>query len=219
MPHCDGCPGGKAAVVAEPASVEYTGKVLAWKFLPSDAPVHLAALFRDPGIQDTRGVSTVLDLWRTDNGDVRAGERCWLKPILRTLEDLPGGLRLALDNGVRCPCPIATCDYSARVTLCLSATRSWLQGLRHPDGGFPSILVCDKDLARSLALLGLLSREDGSPWQPTRPFVEAIGERVRCFDRPALICPHPVVVSRQRCYRDRMKAIGLAVAIGHLARM
>lgn len=219
MPCCDGCPAGKADVVAQPASVECSGNVLTWRFVSPDAPVHLAALFRDPGIQDTRSVSTVLDLCPTENGHVRAGRQCWLGPMLRSLDDLPRGLRLALDNGVRCPCPTRTCRYSERVTHCLNATRSWLQSLRHPDGGSPALLVCDRDLARSFAFLGLLVREDGSTWEAPRPFVNAIGERVRCFDRPALICPHPMVVSRHPRYRDRMKAVGLASAIAVLARM
>lgn len=187
MPHCEGCPARKVDVVAEPASVECSGNVLTWRFVSPDAPVHLAALFRDPGIQHTRSVSTVLDLCPTDNGHVRAGRQCWLGPVLRSLDDLPRGLRLA--------------------------------SLRHPDGGSPALLVCDRDLARSFAFLGLLVREDGSAWEAPRPFVNAIGERVRCFDRPALICPHPVVVSRHPRYRERMKAVGLASAIAVLARM
>jgi hypothetical protein len=82
------------------------------------------------------------------------------------------------------------------------------------------VLVCDRDLACALAKLGLLRRADGSAWLPQRRFVDGIGERVRCFDRPALICPHPVLLCGpfSQVYRDRIKEIGLGPLITDLAK-
>jgi hypothetical protein len=218
MPHCDSCPVRSTTTAAEPAVVECIDDQ-SWTLASRGEAVHLVALFRDPGIQDRRSIPTVLDLRLDDKGHLRAGRNCWVGPMLRSLGALPRGLHVALDNGVRCPCPKKDCDYHERVTHCLSATRSWLEKLRHPDGGYPGVLVCDKDLAHALASLGQLTNGDGSVWHIPSPFVAAIGQSVHCFCRPALICPHPAVVSRSARYRVHMNEIGLASAIRTLARL
>src|SRR5271154_5005244 len=205
MSKCDGCPAGTTVVAAAPAAVECAGDVLTWTSIPPNEPVHLVALFRDPGIKDNnRSIQTVLDLQHKD-GHVRAGSNCWVGRLLRSLGALPRGLRVALDNGVRCPCPKTAgyIEYRDRVIHCLSATAPWLENLRHPDGGSPGVLVCDNDLAGALAESGRLTRADGSAWLLPRRFIDAIGQPVRCFGRNALICPHPIMLSTGRKYRDQ----------------
>jgi len=225
MFQCDSCPAGTTALTASPAAVECVGDVLTWAFVSPDQPVHLVALFRDPGIRDKRSVPTVLDLRNENDGHVRAGTNCWVGPMLRSLGNLPRGLRVALDNGVRCPCPrTAGCsEYRERVTHCLSATAPWLENLRHPDGGSPGVLVCNKDLAGALAGLGRLTWDDGSAWRLPPRFIDAIGQQVRCFGRPALVCPHPINLSPGKAYCGlydrRIKEIELASAIRALARL
>lgn len=65
-PPCEGC---SARDATWPAIVE---KVSAteWKLAPDGDPVHLAALFRDPGISDDRHVPVVLDI-RPDTRPLR----------------------------------------------------------------------------------------------------------------------------------------------------
>ena len=70
-------------------------------------PVHIAALFRDPGIRDERPVEVVLDLRLGEDRCLKAGENCWVSSFLEALQGLPAGLAVALDNGVRCPTPTA----------------------------------------------------------------------------------------------------------------
>jgi hypothetical protein len=225
---CDACPeqyGATPAQAAAPTAVEFTGDVLKWTFVPQEEPVHLVALFRDPGIEAERNVETVLDLRKDKNGYVRAGTNCWVRPLLRALGILPAGLRIALDNGVRCPCPKrAGCSkyaYAQRVASCLRATAPWLERLRHPDGGLPGVLLCDKDLVCVLAYLGRLTRDDGSAWFPPDKFIDALGQHVRYLGRPAIVCPHPIMLSRRhgKVYCQRIQETELSSSILALAKL
>lgn len=102
---CTDCPAWSLPV-ARPAVVQLAGEGECWLLLDEGTPVHIAALFRDPGISDTRPVEVVLDLHLGQDGRVKAGRRCWVDKFLIALQGLPAGITVALDNGVRCPTPI-----------------------------------------------------------------------------------------------------------------
>ena len=97
------CPGCDGPWAAAPAGVRLREQGQ-WIRVPDDTPVHAALLFRDPGIRSGRRISTVLDL-REQHGELIAGYACWVGSWLDALGELPTGLTVALDNGVRCPCP------------------------------------------------------------------------------------------------------------------
>jgi hypothetical protein len=223
MFHCENCPDVRTAVTAAPIAVLRDDGILKWTAVSLDEPVHLVALFRDPGIRDNRVVPTVLDLRVDQSGFLVSGANCWIGHWLRSFGELPQGLRVALDNGVRCPWPKDSGAYEERAIYCLPPRASWVRGLQHPAGGFPGVLVCDSDLAGVMANLRQLTCEDGSDWRPPHRFVDAIGERVRCFGRDGLICPHPMMLSPRFVHRDsyarRIKNTNLASAIRALARV
>lgn len=214
-PPCKGC---DASVATWPAIVE---KVSAteWRLVPGGNPVHLAALFRDPGIRDDRVVPFVLDI-RPGTRPLRAGQECWVRPFLEALRRLPEGVRIALDNGVRCRRPIRgdenRTDYEVRARRCHKESVLWFGQLVHPDGGRPGIAVCDKDLANSLGRAGLLTLADGSPFVPSDPFVDRVGTAVRYLDVDAIILAHPAVILAGRPFRLRYLA-AIEAAVGRLA--
>ena len=210
-PPCEGC---SARDATWPAIVEKVSGT-EWKLAPDGNTVHLAALFRDPGISDDRHVPVVLDI-RPDTRPLRAGRDCWLGPFLEALRELPEGIRVALDNGVRCRRPIRgdeqRTDYEARARRCHEETVLWFRRLVHPDGGRPGIAVCDKDLANSLGRAGHLTLADGSPFVPSGRFVDRVGTAVRYLEADAIILAHPALVLPDRVHRSRyLAAIKAAV--------
>lgn len=200
----DPCPGCPAAYAAAPATIRHRGSG-AWRRLPDNTPVHLLALFRDPQIQDGRRVDVVLDLPLTS---ATCHTPRWLGDFLRALAELPVGLVVALDNGVRCPCgkTAGRATYFARANVCLGRTRTCLAALRHPDGGRPGVVICDRDLTDALAAAGTLALGTGAPWVSPDPWITAVGSEVTLLGEPALVLAHPVVLQRQRAYRDAVTA-------------
>jgi len=193
---------------AKPAIVRLEKSPSSWSLQPEGTPTHLAALFRDPGIANERIVSVVLDRASGPDGILKAGSDCWVRGFLKELSGLPRGLTVALDNGVRCPCPrkLGFHVYYGRVACCTAKTEHWLDSLKHPDGGKPGVLLCDKDLASCFGRMGLLTREDGSFWRSPSPFVSGVGSQLSLFGQNApafstMILAHPVLFSRQHAAR------------------
>src|ERR1044071_6978200 len=192
----DPCPGCPAAYAAAPATVRHDGKG-AWRRMPDNTPAHLLALFRDPQIQDGRRVDVVLDLALT-SATCRTPR--WLDDFLRALAELPVGLVVALDNGVRCPCgkTLGRSTYFARANVCLGRTRTCLAALRHPDGGHPGVVICDRDLADALAAAGTLALGTGAPWTSPDPWITAVGSAVTFLGDPPPLPAHPGVLPTLR---------------------
>ena len=224
---CPTCPDRASLLAAEPATVRLHTNGTTWTKQSAQTPVHLVAIFREPGISNNRIVSTVLDLWvQQDGSSLAAGRRCWIKPLLKALSGLPPGLTVALDNGVRCPCPQHTGGYHERINHCVGQTQHWLEGLVHPNGGQPGLLLCDKDLACSYSKLGLLLRqEDKQAWQAPFRFIDAVGEEVLFVSGKTtydgLILAHPVLFSRQhaRAYIDAFQLKGVVQRLVTLSRI
>lgn len=190
-----GCPRCPVTGFARPVTVVHRS-CGSWAEAGPDRRVDLVALFRDPGISKKRHVETVLDIVFR-GGRARNRTHCWTLEFVQALECLPLGLTVALENGVRCPCPRRNGidEYRRRLKKCWVETRSWLQSLRSRKGPVP-LLLCDKDLIESLASTGILETEAGKPWRSPRPFVGAVGRGVRVEGRPALVLAHPIVVKR-----------------------
>jgi hypothetical protein len=200
----DPCPSCPAAYAAAPATIRHGGNG-AWRLMPNNTPAHLLTLFRDPQIRDGRRVDVVLDL-------ALSSTTCrtppWVGNFIRALAELPVGLVVALDNGVRCPCgkTLGRSTYFARANVCLGRTRTCLADLRHPDSGRPGVVICDRDLADALAAVGTLALGTGAPWTSPDPWITAVGSEVTFLGEPALVLAHPVVLQRQRAYRDAVTA-------------
>ena len=200
---CADCP---AAYAAAPAVVRHEGGG-AWRRVPDSSRAHLAALFRDPGIETERRIDVVLDL---DPVPSRCARRTWHAHFLQALRTLPLGLVVALDNGVRCPRPQkgdpARSLYRDRARLCLARTREWLGAIQHPDGGRPGIVICDKDLAVVFCALGILLDRKGERWAPPHRWVNSVGNEMRFDGETALVLAHPMVVQYEPLYRAAVEA-------------
>lgn len=96
---CPTCPVRTALPAAQPAIVRLSADGSTWIALTGNLPVHLIALFREPGIKDGRVVPTVLDLRTREDGSLAAGQRCWVRPFLEALRGLPPGLTVAWITG------------------------------------------------------------------------------------------------------------------------
>lgn len=203
-----------------PAIVRLEANGSGWASGSTDSRVHLVALFRDPGIVDVRSVSVVLDI-NTIGGRLVTGQRCWVRQFLRALPDLSVGLTVALDNGVRCPCPknMGVSEYAKRAAYCHRATQEWHARLMHPDGKPPGIVICDRDLAGSLADLELLRRRNGDLWRLPKTFIDAVGEEVTYLGVDALIGAHPDVLRRRDDYRKIFAERNMSQKIRRLSRM
>jgi hypothetical protein len=193
---CVGCPESWAA---GPARIEHQGNG-AWIRAADDAAVHLAALFRDPQVQDGRPIDVVLDLTADRT---KCPDRRWLWQLRQALASLPTGLVAAIDNGVRCPCGVGQGPkaYAERVALCLEQTRTWLASLKHPNGGRPGVVLCDRTLTNTLAESGQLAMRDGTKWASPTRWLDAVGREITVLGHDGLVLAHPVVVQRIRAYR------------------
>jgi hypothetical protein len=220
---CRGCPAGAPEEAASSAIVRREGSWNVWTRQPPGTAVHLAALFRDPGIADGRPVKTVLDLRIGPNGELGAGKHCWVQAFLEALSGLPQGLTVALDNGVRCPTPkqAGSDAYYDRAAYCHERTKQWLQSLPHPNGGRPALALCDKDLACGLAKLGVLTRPDGTPWHPPGRFVDAVGENLRYLGLETIVLAHPSIFGRRwkNVYGEAFKARRIVERLVQLAAL
>lgn len=178
---------------ASAATVVYDGNGI-WHLVPEGSPVHLVALFRDPGIEDNREVQTVLDLHEVD-GRLRAGKSCWLDRMVEALYDLPVGISLALHNGVDIPCPKpdGMSRYARLLKEQLPERLAWIRRRRRPDNAQAGVLVCDRDLARALSGLGKLQTNTGA-WTEPRRFVEAVGTEIIFDGIRGMILAHPAVL-------------------------
>jgi hypothetical protein len=226
---CTECPAWSLPAVC-PAVVQLAGDGETWMLVDEGTPVHIAALFRDPGIADERPVKVVLDLHLGQDGRLEAGRRCWVGEFLGALQGLPVGITVALDNGVRCPTPTKEGFevYKKRAKHCHGRSGQWFSTLQHPDGKAPGIAICDKDLACSLAELGLLQNCSGGAWREPARFVDAVGDEVtyRVTYRGvnavvnAVVLAHPVVFSRHAgVYRQAFAAKGIVSRLTQLARL
>lgn len=213
---CDKCPVGSSARAARPAIVQL-GHDGNWRLIADDCTVvHLVALFRDPGIVDSRVVERVLDLRVRPDGGLSAGKKgCWVRQFLKALSGIPVGLTVALDNGVRCPCRTdeGYHGYKKRAEYCHLRTAEWFGSLRHPDGGIPGIVICNKDLTCALAELGFLTKRNGENWRMPRRFVDALGTEITYLQADGIICGHP-----SNFLRRHNKAYVNAVARRHLVK-
>jgi len=209
--------------VARPAVVQLADDGETWMLLDEGTPIHIAALFRDPGIADERPVEVVLDLHLGQDGRPKAGRRCWVDKFLGALQGLPAGITVALDNGVRCPNPTKAGFkvYKERAKYCHGWTERWFSTLQHPDGGAPCIAICDKDLACSLSELGLLRNCIGGAWRKPTRFVDAVGDEVTYLGVNAVILAHPVVFHRRHAsvYRQAFAAKGIVSILTQLSRL
>jgi hypothetical protein len=79
----------------------------------------------------------------------------------------------------------------------------WFSELQHPCGGSPNIVICDKDLACSLAGLWLLRDRDGEIWHKPRNFIDAVGDEVTYMGVKAVILAHPSMFLPYRRYAGR----------------
>jgi hypothetical protein len=209
--------------IARPAVVQLADDGETWMLLGEDTPVHIAVLFRDPGIADERRVEVVLDLHLGQDGRLRAGRRCWVDKFLGALQGLPAGIVVALDNGVRCPTPTKEDFevYKERAKHCHGRSERWFATLQHPDGGAPGIAICDKNLVCSLAESGQLRDRNGGAWRKTTRFVDAVGDEVTYLGVNAVILAHPVVFRRRYAseYRQAFGAKGIISSLTQLARL
>ncbi len=219
--NCSACPVAATLPAAESAIVRLSQDSKSWIYQPAGSPVHLVALFRDPAIRDGRPVATVLDLVAGPGGVLTAGRSCWLRQFLDVLPGLPAGITIAIDNGVRCPCAttLGAEVYRERAAACHPATAKWHAALKHPDGKPPGLVICDKDLACSLAEQGLLTRRGGKPWQCPARFLNAVGDEVTYLGVDAMIAAHPVVVQRRAEYRLVFLTRNIAKRVCALARL
>lgn len=210
-----------ALPATRPAVVQLEPDGKSWMLVDEGTPVHIAALFRDPGIRDKRPVEVVLDLHLGEDRCLRAGENCWVGRFLRALQGLPAGIIVALDNGVRCPTPtkVGPEVYKERAKHCHLRSRQWFSKLQSPDGEAPGIAICDKALACSLAELGLLRDRSGGPWREPERFVDSVGDEVTYMGVRAVILAHPVVLSRHAVYRQAFAARGIVSSLIQLARL
>ncbi len=174
-----------------------------------------------PGIVNNRPVTVALDLRELPQGQLQAGTNCWTRSFLRSLPDLPDGLRVSVDNGVRCPCPKAlkVSEYEKRLAYCTTKTESWLSSLVHPDQGLPVVLLCDRDMTYGLASSKKLVLPNGDAWSPPSVFIDAIGTELRFGALTALVAAHPSVVSRYKSYRDKFNHLQIAKRTLELARL
>ncbi|HEX3035884.1 MAG TPA: hypothetical protein VHT73_12285 [Thermodesulfobacteriota bacterium] len=186
-----------------PITIQHQGNGI-WIKAPSETPIHLAALFRKPEIRSGRIVNTVLDL-ACVNGQLRHPKVCWTRMFVQILRDLPSGLTVALDNGVRCPFGTSRKikEFNRRAELCHNRTVDWLQTLA-PDP--PPVLFCDKSVCVAYAQQKGLTHSDGTEWTEPKKFLDAVGEEVLFHGRPALILAHPRVVQMKVQYRDALRA-------------
>ncbi|MCZ6690218.1 MAG: hypothetical protein O7H41_11480 [Planctomycetota bacterium] len=191
-----GCPGCPVVGFARPAILTHRDRGN-WVEAAFDAEVNLVALFRDPGIHRKRHVQNVLDLVFSDDRGVRNQTHCWTDRFVQALGGLPGGLTVALENGVRCACPkhLGLDAYRHRLERCWPHTLSWLRSLPSNHERIPLVL-CDKDLIEGLASMGSLKLRSGEPWQSPRPFWKAVGRFVRVEGGAAIVLAHPIVVRR-----------------------
>jgi hypothetical protein len=203
--------------------VRLAGDGETWNLVDGITPVHLAAFFRDPGIDNERPVEVVLDLHLGKDGHLRAGSRCWVRRFLQALQGLPPGITVALDNGVRCRTPqkeYCFMVYQERAKHCHRRSDQWFSTLRHPDGGSPGIAICDKDLACSLAQLGLLQTLSGEAWRMPKRFVDAVGDEVTYLGVASIILAHPAVFQYHSVqYHQAFADKGIVSSLAHLARM
>lgn len=205
-PNCCECPVQSIQLAAKPAIVRLSKDGRTWLWQESNVSVHLVALFRDPGIKDGRTVEYVLDLRSKQDNSVQAGINCWVKNFLNEMPGLPPGLTVALDNGVRCRCPVSLGPnvYEQRASFCHRKTEAWFGQLRHPDGGKPGIVLCDKDLTYSLKRLSLLLQPQGRRWDLPRQFLDLIGSAVVYLGADAVVLAHPVMFTQR--YQSRYAA-------------
>lgn len=219
--NCVNCPVMGRDSAAGPAIVRLSGDGASWSLQPSGTPVHLAVLFRDPAIRDGRSVPTVLDLRLRSNESLVTGRSCWARQFLSSLPGLPLGITIALDNGVRCPCPrkLKFAEYHQRASKCHEATATWHASLRHPDGTLPGIVLCDRHLAISLAKLRILTNRDGSTWRCRSRFIDSVGDEVTYLGADTLIAAHPVVLLRKPAYRDIFSDRKIVDRVRALARL
>ena len=215
-----GCEGCDAPWVAGPAVVRHAGSGR-WTRVQDDTPVDVALLFRDPGIRDVRQVETVLDL-REERGELRAGTNCWVRGWLAAIGTVPVGLTAALDNGVRCPCPVEAgpAEYQARAARCHARTSAWLRQLAENAGreSVP-VLLCDKSLVHALGALGRL-RRGPAPWVlPSGPYVGQVCTSLTLLDTdddvlaPARVFVHPQVLNRSHAAVYRVAIRNCAAAL------
>lgn len=208
--------------VAHPAIVQLTEDSQNWRCREKGTPVHIAALFRDPGIAAKRPVKVVLDLHCRD-GHLYAGENCWVRAFLEALRGLPAGITVALDNGVRCPTPTKEgyAVFWERARHCHERTVQWFSELQHPCGGSPNIVLCDKDLAYSLAELGQLRYRNGEIWRKPTRFVDAVGDEVSYLGVKAVILAHPsqFYLRHARRYRRAFADRKIVSVLTQLARL
>lgn len=204
LSNCPGCPLAAETRAAISVCARRSAVGNSWVVQPTGTAVHVVALFRDPAIHDKRTVSTVLDLFVGQRGEFFAGRTCWMRAFLEALDGLPTGFTAALDNGVRCPTAntLGFDIYLERSKSCHLKTAAWHASLKHPDGNAPGVVICDRDLAKSLSQLGFLLSDDGTPWECPRRFLDCVGEQVRYLGVEALIAAHPVVLQRRPDYRQ-----------------
>jgi len=190
---CDECPSEYAAA---PVIVKHRGYGR-WTYSSPDSYVHLAALFRDPETGSGRKIRVVLDL-QVKDGELRNSSRCWMGRFTDALSTLPVDIRIAIDNGVRCPCgtKYGFDEYFRRVKFCFKRTEKWLSLLRTLSGKPLPVVLCDRELSIAMSHLGVLRNLDGTNWKEPKRFVEAVGSEVRFNDLPAMILAHPIVVER-----------------------
>ena len=209
--------------VTYPAIVQLAVDGKNWIYREKGTPVHLAALFRDPGIVDNRPVKTVLDLHCGQDGYLYAGKHCWVGKFLEALQGLPVGITVALDNGVRCPTPARDgyTIYSEHVRHCHEPTVRWFTELQHPCGGSPNIAICDKDLACSLAQLGQLRYRNGEIWRESKRFIEAVGDEVTYMGVKGVILAHPSIflLRWKSCYRQAFEEKKIVSVLTQLAQL
>jgi len=219
---CGQCPCSDSCNSASSTRSAVVRKVGAtsWTLLPDDSPVHLAALFRDPGIRDDRDVPLVLDL-RPESNPLRAGERCWVRRFVALMEALPNGIQIALDNGVRCRCPQSQGyqEYEKRVLNCHERTAQWFAKLKHLNGGKPGVVICDQDLCNALAAWGLMKRQNGQKWIPPRTFVKRVGAGIEYLGVNGLVLAHPSNLNYAHRVRYRKALMGAIPAVISLARL
>lgn len=179
-----------------------------WSIAPSGKRPHIIALFRDPGIQTGRDIETVLDLIVTEDGFVKNRRHCWTAAFVNCFKSLPLGFTVALENGVRCPCPqkLGIPVYIERLRNCFPLTQA-LMCKWEENNQTPPIAVCDKDLSIALSKLGILTSVTGDFWEPMERFIESVGSSIQINNHAALILAHPIVVSRKRLeYEPALKS-------------
>ena len=204
--YCKDC---QSKDIARSVIAEYLGNGN-WKYAPKDCTVDLAALFRDPEISSGRKIDVVLDLQEV-GGRLRNKTNCWMKKFVDSLDNLPIGITVVIDNGVRCPCSTKRGfnEYLKRAKNCFEHTVNWLSSLPTNNNTLPPVILCDKDLSKAMAHIGKLFHMDGKRWSFRDPFVDSVGSKAIFIGSPALILAHPIVV--QRNPNRYMKAVADAI--------